>query len=41
MGFMGDSRDTVNVSLYLASNEACFVTCTEIIVDGAMTNACR
>ncbi len=35
--FMGDGRDTANAALYLASDEARFVTGTEIIVDGGMT----
>src|SRR5471030_607239 len=40
MGFMGDGRDTANAALYLASDEARFVTGTEIIVDGGMTVRC-
>src|SRR5207248_8418669 len=32
-GFMGDGRDTANAALFLASDEARFVTGTEIIVD--------
>lgn len=40
MGFMGDGRDTANAALYLASDEARFVTGTEIIVDGGMTARC-
>ena len=36
-GFMGDGRDTANAALYLASDEARFVTGTEIVVDGGMT----
>lgn len=35
--FMGDGRDTANAALYLASDEARFVTGTEIVVDGGMT----
>lgn len=35
--FMGDGRDTANAALFLASDEARFVTGTEIIVDGGMT----
>jgi hypothetical protein len=33
-GFMGDGRDTANAALFLASDEARFVTGTEIVVDG-------
>ncbi len=38
--FMGDGRDTANAALYLASDEARFVTATEIIVDGGMVARC-
>lgn len=38
--FMGDGRDTANVALFLASDEARFVTATEIIVDGGMSARC-
>jgi hypothetical protein len=37
MGFMGDGRDTAHAALYLASDEARFVTGAEIVVDGGMT----
>ena len=37
MPFMGDGRDTANAALFLASDEARFVTGTEIVVDGGMT----
>lgn len=40
LGFMGDGRDTANVALFLASDEARFITGTEIIVDGGMTARC-
>lgn len=40
LGFMGDGRDTANAALYLASDEAQFVTGTEIVVDGGMTVRC-
>ncbi len=40
MGFMGDGTDTANAAVYLASEEARFVTGTEIIVDGGMTVRC-
>ena len=38
--FMGDGRDTANAALFLASDEARFITGTEIIVDGGMTARC-
>ena len=38
--FMGDGRDTANAALFLASDEARFVTGTEIIVDGGMSARC-
>lgn len=38
--FMGDGRDTANAILFLASDEARFVTGTEIIVDGGMSARC-
>jgi hypothetical protein len=40
LGFAGDGRDTANAVLFLASEEARFVTGTEIIVDGGMTARC-
>jgi NAD(P)-dependent dehydrogenase (short-subunit alcohol dehydrogenase family) len=40
LGFMGDGRDTAHAALYLASDEARFVTGTEIVVDGGMTARC-
>ncbi len=40
MGFMGDGRDTANAALFLASDEARFITGTEIILDGGMTVRC-
>jgi NAD(P)-dependent dehydrogenase (short-subunit alcohol dehydrogenase family) len=40
IGFMGDGRDTANAALFLASDEARFVTGTEIVVDGGMTVRC-
>jgi NAD(P)-dependent dehydrogenase (short-subunit alcohol dehydrogenase family) len=36
----GDGRDTANAVLFLASDEARFVTGTEIVVDGGMTVRC-
>jgi len=38
--FMGDGRDTAHAALYLASDEARFVTGTEIVVDGGMSVRC-
>jgi NAD(P)-dependent dehydrogenase (short-subunit alcohol dehydrogenase family) len=40
LGFMGDGRDTANAVLFLASDEARFITGTEIVVDGGMTARC-
>jgi len=39
MGFMGDGMDTANAALFLASDEARFITATEIIVDGGRSAA--
>jgi NAD(P)-dependent dehydrogenase (short-subunit alcohol dehydrogenase family) len=38
--FMGDGRDTAYAALFLASDEARFVTGTEIVVDGGMSVRC-
>lgn len=40
LGWMGDGRDTANAALFLASDEARFVTGTEIVVDGGMSVRC-
>ncbi len=40
LGFMGDGRDTANAALFLASDEARFITGSEIVVDGGMTARC-
>jgi NAD(P)-dependent dehydrogenase (short-subunit alcohol dehydrogenase family) len=40
LAFMGDGRDTANAALFLASDEARFITGTEIVVDGGMTARC-
>jgi len=40
LGFMGDGRDTAKAALFLASDEARFITGTEIVVDGGMTARC-
>jgi hypothetical protein len=40
LGFMGDGRDTAHAALFLASDEARFITGTEIVIDGGMTARC-
>ncbi|RTZ45506.1 SDR family oxidoreductase [Candidimonas sp. SYP-B2681] len=40
LGFMGDGRDTAGAALFLASDDARFITGTEIVVDGGMTARC-
>ncbi len=40
MGWMGDGRDTANAALFLASDEARFITGAEIVVDGGMSVRC-
>ena len=40
LGFMGDGRDTAAAVLFLASDEARFVTGTELVVDGGMIARC-
>src|SRR5262249_22945317 len=40
LGFMGDGMDTANAALFLASDEARFVTGAAIVVDGGMTVRC-
>jgi NAD(P)-dependent dehydrogenase (short-subunit alcohol dehydrogenase family) len=40
LGFMGDGQDTASAVLFLASDEARFITGTEIVVDGGMTARC-
>lgn len=40
LGFMGDGRDIANAALFLASDEARFITGTELVVDGGMTVRC-
>jgi NAD(P)-dependent dehydrogenase (short-subunit alcohol dehydrogenase family) len=40
LGFMGDGRDTANAALFLASDEARFITGAELVVDGGMSVRC-
>jgi NAD(P)-dependent dehydrogenase (short-subunit alcohol dehydrogenase family) len=40
LGFAGDGRDTANAVLFLASDEARFVTGTELVIDGGMSVRC-
>src|SRR5437588_2463879 len=40
LGFMGDGMDTANAALFLASDEARFITGAELVVDGGMTIRC-
>ena len=40
LGFMGDGNDTANAAVFLASEEARFITGTELVVDGGMTARC-
>lgn len=40
MGFAGDSRDIAAAVFFLASDEARFVTGTELVVDGSMSVRC-
>ena len=40
LGFAGDGRDTANACLFLACDEARFITGAEIVVDGGMTIRC-
>lgn len=40
IGFMGDGRDTASAVLFLASDEARFITGTELVVDGGMIARC-
>ena len=40
MGFMGTAWDVANAVLFLASNEARYITGAEIVVDGGMTLKC-
>ena len=40
LGYAGDGRDTANAVLFLASDEARFITGAELVVDGGMTVRC-
>ena len=37
MGFMGNAWDTANAAVFLASDEARYITGIELIVDGGLT----
>jgi NAD(P)-dependent dehydrogenase (short-subunit alcohol dehydrogenase family) len=39
MGFMGDAWDTANAAVFLASDEARYITGIELVVDGGLTVA--
>jgi NAD(P)-dependent dehydrogenase (short-subunit alcohol dehydrogenase family) len=39
MGRMGTAWDVANASLFLASDEASFITGAELVVDGGVTSA--
>ena len=39
MGRMGDAWDVAHAVAFLASDEAGYITATEIVVDGGMTAA--
>jgi NAD(P)-dependent dehydrogenase (short-subunit alcohol dehydrogenase family) len=41
MGRMGDAWDVAHAALFLASDQARYVTGTEIVVDGGLTAATR
>jgi NAD(P)-dependent dehydrogenase (short-subunit alcohol dehydrogenase family) len=41
MGRMGDAWDVAHAALFLASDEARYITATEIVVDGGLTAATR
>lgn len=41
MGHMGDAWDVAHAALFLASDEAKYVTATELVVDGGLTAATR
>jgi NAD(P)-dependent dehydrogenase (short-subunit alcohol dehydrogenase family) len=40
MGWAGDGRDTANAVMFLASDEARFITGTELVIDGGMSVRC-
>jgi NAD(P)-dependent dehydrogenase (short-subunit alcohol dehydrogenase family) len=40
LGFAGDGRDVAHATLFLASDEARFITGTEIVIDGGMSARC-
>jgi NAD(P)-dependent dehydrogenase (short-subunit alcohol dehydrogenase family) len=40
MGYMGDAWDVAHAALFLASDEAKYITGTELVVDGGLTATC-
>jgi NAD(P)-dependent dehydrogenase (short-subunit alcohol dehydrogenase family) len=40
MGHMGDAWDVANAALFLASDEARYITAAELVVDGGLTASC-
>jgi len=40
MGHMGDAWDVAYAALFLASDEAKYITGTELVVDGGLTVRC-
>jgi NAD(P)-dependent dehydrogenase (short-subunit alcohol dehydrogenase family) len=40
MGHMGDGWDVAHAALFLASDEARYITATELVVDGGLTASC-
>ena len=40
MGKMGDAWDVAYAALFLASDEAKYVTATQLVVDGGLTSSC-
>lgn len=40
MGHMGDAGDVAHAALFLVSDEARYITGTELVVDGGLTANC-